>query len=119
MQEEPNRKVAACTKLQNRKALSVKFKDIIRGSGQNKRKSKISQIGRASSSDGSFISGNSKSTTQNASSSSDEIRKTIQIGCAIGYQIHGEEDAIRDLINSEGGRWNFPILTLEEEDSLG
>ncbi|KAI3768843.1 hypothetical protein L2E82_19679 [Cichorium intybus] len=104
---EPIKKSVNFTKLHNRKSLSVKLKDIIRASGQRRRKVKNSHIGCTSSCDDSLTSGFSKSSAQTVSSSFDEIQKIIQLGCAIGYQIQGEEEAIGDLISGEGGNSNL------------
>ncbi|KAI3738862.1 hypothetical protein L2E82_29070 [Cichorium intybus] len=98
---EPNRKILSHSKSQNRKAVSAKFKDIIRASKYSNRKSKNSCADRSSNNE-SLSSSNSNPPSKDFSTSSDEIERTVQIGCAIGYQIQGAEEVIREAINGEG-----------------
>ncbi|KAI3510838.1 hypothetical protein L1887_17975 [Cichorium endivia] len=88
-----------CNRNQHKRAISVKFKDIIRAYNQNKRKSKRSfDNGHEdiSSSKGSHASLN---TVELASI---EITKTIDVGCSLGYQLRGADSVIRQAINGEG-----------------
>ncbi|KAI3722634.1 hypothetical protein L2E82_33676 [Cichorium intybus] len=93
----------AFNKSKGQKAMSVKFKDIIRASNRGKKKGKKSNRECSSDAvDGSFTSENSIHSTQFSSSSTNEIQKTIQVGCEIGYQVQDTEDVIRELVNGEG-----------------
>ncbi|KAI3789830.1 hypothetical protein L2E82_02634 [Cichorium intybus] len=99
---EPIKRGQNYVKWNGKKAMmSVKFKDIIKAFNNGKRKSKKAQNCNVSQEESTF-SDHSKTSVQNSSNLSEEVRKTIQIGSSIGYQMEGSEDAIRDLLKGEG-----------------
>ncbi|KAI3764376.1 hypothetical protein L2E82_14383 [Cichorium intybus] len=81
----------------HKKRMSIKFKDIIRASGQFKKNPVyVRQT--------SGTSMNSARDDLSTSSSSVEIRKTLQIGEAIGYQLAGAEQDVQNIIQGEGAK---------------
>ncbi|KAI3724608.1 hypothetical protein L2E82_36391 [Cichorium intybus] len=82
----------------HKKRMSIKFKDIIRASGQFKKNPVyVRQT--------SGTSMNSARDDLSTSRSSVEIRKTLQIGEAIGYQLAGgAEQDVQNIIQGEGAK---------------
>ncbi|KAI3791071.1 hypothetical protein L2E82_04650 [Cichorium intybus] len=99
---KPTVKHSISAKPHSRRSMSVKFKDIIRASNHGKKKSRKVNATQYDST-GSSSSDDINHSLQPSSSSSDEIGKTIQIGSALGYQVQGADDIIREVINGESG----------------
>ncbi|KAI3698681.1 hypothetical protein L2E82_42409 [Cichorium intybus] len=75
-------------------SLLESYVDIVRASNQGRRKHNKSAI-NIFDNVGSSDSGIGNHSSQPSSSSSDEVCKTIDVGCALGFQMHGADDAIR------------------------
>ncbi|KAI3764298.1 hypothetical protein L2E82_14305 [Cichorium intybus] len=82
-----------------RKQMSVNFKDLIKSTHNGRMKSKKAT---KQTREKSCISGNSETSIDCQSSSSEEIGKTLQVGTSIGYQFHGEERVVNSILEGEG-----------------
>ncbi|KAI3740390.1 hypothetical protein L2E82_30819 [Cichorium intybus] len=83
-----------------RRAFSVKFKDIINAANQGKKNSKINKQAM-NNEEKSDHGGNSRQASEQSSSSC-EIRKTIQVGNSIGYRLEGAEKVVEAILKGEG-----------------
>ncbi|KAI3766150.1 hypothetical protein L2E82_16201 [Cichorium intybus] len=90
-----------------------------KSSNQQKRKVNKPQIG-SDSREVSLSSGINRASVHSSSSSSEEIRKTIQVGREIGYQLQEDDETIRVMVNGEGDAYgsNWVVATQDHAPDI-